>query len=987
MKKIILIIVMAALCLNFRAQAQNITAPEKAISGKVTDEQGKPLPGAAVKLNQSTNGTITDSQGNFKITHVPARGILIISFVGYQAYQYSYDINHAESLVVQLKPDANSLNEVQVIGYGTITKRFNTGSVSTVTSDVIEKQPIDNPLAALQGRVPGVLVQTQNGLPGGNITIQIRGQGSITSGTDPLYIIDGVPFLSAPIYGSGLATGANGAISPFSIINPGDIESISILKDADATSIYGSRAANGVILITTKKGAIGKDNFTIDVNQGFSRISRSYQYLNLQQYLQLRNDAFKNDGLIPSSDPNSATYAPDLKVWDTTKSTNWQKYFYGGTAATTNIQASLSGGDANTHYLASMNYHDEGSILPGNESYERGGGYLDIEHTSNNKKLSTSFTLSYNKDDNHTLFSFGDSNGSLPPDFPVYNPDGSYNWSIDNNPVASLGEKQTSQSSYLNLNSLVKYTFVQGLDAKISAGYNNYTLNQVATLPASAQDANYSPIDMAYFANSNSERYIIEPQINYTKHYKDVILTTLLGGTYQNVITQGSNIEGDGVSNPALLGNLGSASTITNKSNTYTAYKYESIFGRINYNWQQKYLIDVNLRRDGSSRFGPGKQFGNFYAFGGGWIFSEEQFIKDNLPALSFGKLRSSYGLTGNDQIPDYQYLSTYSSGSNYGGVSTLTPSRIANPDYSWETTKKFEVALELGFLMDRILFTSAWYKNTSSNQLISYTIPYITGFASYQANFPAVIQNTGLELELNTQPIKGKDFNWNANFNLTIPKNKLVSFPNIANSSYANTYVVGQDLSIVKAYQFIGVNQQTGLAQYKDVNGDGNLSFAADAVVAGKTSPDLFGGFNNSFSYKGIQLDVFFEFVKRSLPGYYPALGTSALNDPVFVLNRWEKPGDVTSIPGATTNASNFEFSTAEFSDASYVRLKNLALSYNIKSSLLQQWNFKEIKIFIQGENLFVLANDKRFDPEISSSTGQIPPLRTLTVGFKLTL
>jgi TonB-linked SusC/RagA family outer membrane protein len=949
------------------------------ITGKVTDTTGKVLPGASIKVKGTTIFSTTDENGMFSLTNVPLNSTIEISFIGYQTETIT--VNSSNQFIIILKTEQSKLNEVQVIGYGQTTKRLNTGNVSTIKAADIENEPITNLLAALQGRAPGVLVQTQNGLPGGNIKIQIRGQGSLASGTDPLYVIDGIPFLSAPLYGNGIAAGANGAISPFSIINPGDIESMSILKDADATAIYGSRGANGVILITTKKGNPGKDNFTISADAGISRISRNYKYLNLQQYLKLRNQAFKNDNIIPTPDN-----APDLTVWDTTKSTDWQKNFYGGTAHVTNIQTSLTGGDAHTHYLASLNYHNEGSILPGDLDYKKGGGYLNIEHTSSDNKLSTSLTVNYNKDDNHTLYSFGDSGGSLPPNFPVFNPDGTYNWSIDNNPVASLGQRQNSKTSYLNFNTLIKYSIFSGFDAKISAGYNNYALDQTATLPAAAQDANYSPTDVAYFATSNSERYIIEPQLNFIKHIKNSVFSVLLGATYQHIQSTGTNIEGDGVSNPSLLGNLGAATSIIAKSNSYTDYKYESVYGRLNYNLLQKYIVDINLRRDGSSRFGPGKQFGNFYAIGAGWLFTQEDFFKDNLSVISYGKLRGSYGLTGNDQIADYQYLSTYNTGTNYGGISSLSPARVANPSYSWETTKKLEFAAELGFLKDRILFTGAWYKNTSGNQLIAYTIPYLSGFASYQANFPAVVENKGFEFELNTQIIKENNFSWNASFNLTIPQNKLVSFPGITTSSYANAYVIGQDLSIVKAYQLLGVDPNTGLALYKDVNGDGKLSFQADAVVAGYTSPKLFGGFSNSFTFKGIQLDVLFEFIKRSLPGYYPALGTSALNDPLFVTNRWEKPGDVKNIPGARTDAANFQYSTAEFSDASYIRLKNLALSYDLKSSVLKQWKIKGMKIFIQGQNLFVWANDKRFDPEISSSTGAIPLLKTLTAGMKLT-
>ena len=879
-----------------------------------------------------------------------------------------------------MHPLSGHLNEVQIIGYGQTTKRNNTGSVSTINSTAIDQQPVTNPLAAMQGRAPGVFVQTQNGLPGGNIKIQIRGQGSIASGTDPLYVIDGVPYISAPVY-TGVANGANGTISPFSVINPSDIERIDILKDADATAIYGSRGANGVVLITTKKGISGKDDFNISFSQGVSRIYRLNDYLNLEQYLQMRRQAFANDHVTPT-----ISNAPDLLVWDTTKSTNWQKYFLGGTANSTNIQGSLSGGDLHNHYLASLNYHQEGTILPGNESYQKGGGFVNFDHSSIDRKLQTSFSVAYDKDNNKTLYS-ATTAVSLPPDFPVYNPDGSFNWTISN-PVAGLQKTQNSQSGYLNANTTLKYLLFKGFDAGISMGYNNYTLSETALVPVIAQNPANSPLALAYFANNSSERYLIEPQFNYSTLIAGGTLKALLGGTYQNVVNQGTGLTASDVSNPDLLGNIGAAGTITAKSNTYSKYLFGSVFGRVGYTFKDRYLLDVNLRRDGSSRFGPGKQFGNFYAIGAGWIFSEEQFMRDNLPFLSFGKLRSSYGLTGNDQISDYQYLSTYSSGSTYGGIATLTPSRIANPEYSWETTHKFEVALELGFWDNRISATAAWFKHSSSNQLLSYTIPYTTGFSSYQANFPAVVENTGLELEVNADVIKKQSFHWTITGNITIPKNKLASFPNIATSSYANTYIVGQDLSVVKSYSFIGVDPNTGLAMFRTNNSNGIPSFPADIVVAGKTSPDLYGGFGNNLSYKNFSLDLFFEFTKRSYPAYTPVLGSSIANDPEFVTSRWQQPGDISNIPRATLNSSNLSnYYLSQFGDASYIRLKNVSLSYNLKSSLFKRLPFKALNVSINGENVWLLANKDRFDPEISNASAAFPPLETWTVGIKITL
>ncbi|WP_419699464.1 SusC/RagA family TonB-linked outer membrane protein [Mucilaginibacter sp. NFX135] len=983
MKKTIFFMVLATLCLFFKLPAQEISPQfSQTLSGKVTDEQGKPLPGATVLLQGTRVPAITSADGTFKLFVTVRSGTLTVSFIGFPKASIPFEHTRAAPLSIQLTPDLSALNEVQVIGYGTTTKRFNTGSVASISAKEIENQPVSNPLAALQGRASGVLVQTTNGLPGGGIKVQIRGQGSLASGTDPLFIVDGVPFLSTSPYGSGALNGANGIISPLSIINPDDIESIDILKDADATAIYGSRAANGVVLITTKKGKKGGDRVTIDLSHGISKISRISPVLGLSDYLKLRREAFSNDGITP--DINTA---PDLLKWDTAKSTDWQRYFYGKTAQVTTLQTSIAGGNDNNQYLFSLNYRNEGTILPGDENYKKGGGYFNFNHSSTDQRFNFALSVNYNKDNNHTLYSAINSGAfSIPPNFPVRNSDGSYNWDISN-PVAALEQKQRSNTDYINVSTSLGYKLFPGMDAKISLGYNRYALDQVATLPQDSQDPSFDPLPTAYFSNSVSQRYILEPQLNYRKEISGDVLTALIGGTFQHVENTGYTLEGDGVSNPALLGNLGAANTIVNQINTYSLYKYVSIFGRVNYNRDKKYLININFRRDGSSRFGPGKQFGNFYAIGGAWIFTEENGIKRSLPFLSHGKLRGSYGTTGNDQISDYQYISSYNAGTVYGGTSTLSPARVANPDYSWETTRKLEAALELGFIHDRILFTTAWYRHNSSKQLIAYKIPYLAGFASYQANFPAVIQNTGLELDLKVQALSGKGLNWTSTINLTLPKNKLKSFPNIEGSSYANTYIVGQDLSVKKGLKLLGVDPQTGIAQFADINNDGKITTPADLVVLGKTSPDLFGGWTNSFSYKGFALDVTMEFVKRRYLGYQPLLGAYPYNDPLFVLNRWQKPGDVTDIPRASVNIVSSQYNSTQLPDASYGRLKNLAISYTPKAALLKRLGLKGLQLYINGQNLWVIANKQRFDPEISGGSGGVAPLKSIIFGLKTTL
>ncbi|TAM97106.1 MAG: SusC/RagA family TonB-linked outer membrane protein [Chitinophagaceae bacterium] len=950
----------------------------------VSAKDGIALPAATVKIKDTNRGITTDNYGRFTLQNVQDTAVLIVSSIGYASQEITADIKNP--MIIRLIPSVNKLDETVIMGYGTTTQRLNTGDISTITAKEISEQPVTNVLAALSGRAPGVYVQTQNGLPGGNITVQIRGINSIGAGNDPLYIIDGVPYPSTPL-NNGLAfNGAAGNISPLNSINPDDIQSIEILKDADATAIYGSRGSNGVILITTKKGQSGKTRFQVNISQGFSRLNQQTNYLNLKQYLQLRREAFKNDGVEPTT-----STAPDLLVWDTTKSTDWQKYLFGRTDPVTEAQASISGGNTSTHFLLSGNFHREGSIYRGNFHYSRAGSYFNMEHTSPNQKFHTTFTTSYEADNNDLPQLNLLSSLSLPPDFPLYDSMGNLNWNGASNPLGVL--KQTTQAKTNNLvsNLILRYSILKGLDIKVSLGFNKLSLTELSITPKTAQAPSSYATNSADWADMSTQSYIIEPQINYVRKIGNGSLTMLAGGTWQYTGNQNLYIQTSNYSNESLLGSLGAAGTINSVNNTNSVYKYASIFGRVNYNWQDKYIINGSFRRDGSSRFGPGKQFGNFGAAGAAWLFSNEHFIKESIPFLSYGKLRASYGLTGNDRIADYGFLSTYSSGSIYNNIATLRPTRAANPDYSWETNKKMEAAIELGFLKDRIMLSTAWYRNRSSNELVSYPLPTQTGFSSYQANLPALVGNKGWEFDFNSTNITTHNFNWQTSFNITFSNNKLISFPGIESSSYAYQYQVGQDLSVHKGYLFTGVNPKTGIAQFKDVNNDGVLN-NKDRVVIGKSSPDFYGGFNNTLSYKGITLSVFFQFAKQQNNTLTPAMiGMSNYMD--AVLKRWQKPGDITSIqkPTATFGSPasatifNMLFSSATFSDASYIRFKNISLDYQLKSHWIQSIRAEDCKIYLQFENLITWAanNNYRLDPETTAQS--IPPLKTFVLGLQL--
>jgi len=964
------------------------------LKGIVTDEHGKPLPGASVKLKQSNRGVVTNSEGNFILFNIPESGILVISFVSYETQEVAYDKNTSQPLTIQLKTDANSLNEVQVIGYGTTTKRLNTGSVSTITSEEIEEQPVTNVLSALSGRAAGVYVQTNNGLAGGDITIQIRGPGSLAAGTTPFYVIDGVPFVSSSLVQGPLATGINGAISPFNSLNPEDIESMSILKDADATAIYGSRGANGVVLITTKKGKKGAVKTDVNLSQGISQVADLPKLLNLQDYLAIRREAFQNDGLTPSSDPNSPNYAPDLTVWSQTKSTDWARYMLGGTGHITNLQASVSGGNDQTNFTMGANYRSESTVLPGDNEYIRGGIHMSIQHTSLDRKFNVSMSTSYTQDNNQLVNPAINISGDilLPPNFPIYNANGTYNFLNGNNPIASIQNTSNIQTNNIITNGLVSYDILPGLQIKASAGLSNLEMKQVMVNPGYAQDPNgYNPLSNTYFGTNSSQSLIIEPQINYSLKVIRSSLNILLGGTYQKTETDGQLIYATNFNSDSELQNLSSAATIQ-PSNTDVDYKYASLFGRVTYNWDDKYIVNASVRRDGSSRFGPGDQYGNFGAAGIAWLFSNENWIKNDLNWLSFGKLRVSYGITGNDQIPDYQYLATYgSSGIVYQNTAGLIPTRITNANLHWETTKKLNAGLDVGFAKDRFLLTVDYFVDRSSNQLISYSLPYLTGFYGYEANLPAVIQNQGWEFEITTKNIQKASFSWSTNFNFTATKNILESFPGLATSPYSNTDVIGQSILRYYGFKFLGVDPQTGADIYQTKGGgtSSNPSFDSYFLGAINLNPAFYGGMNNSFTYKNFQFDVFAQFAKHYLTGGLQGAPGQMANNFEFINNRWQNPGDITNVPKPTTINTDYNYpsSSANFFNASYLRIKTASLSYTFPQQWTRSKKIDKLRVYAQGENLMTFwnRNTALYDPE--SGVNGVPPLRTIVIGFQITL
>lgn len=972
------------------------TSPPITVSGNVSDEKGQSLPGVTVRLSDNSRLTTTDANGNFSIVVPSEKSILVFSYIGYKNQEIT--VGTQRTIKITLASDPARLDEVHVIAYGTTTQRLSTGSISKVSSQAIEEQPVTNPLAALEGRVSGMTVTQATGAPGSGFTVRIRGLNSIAAGNDPLFVIDGVPYQSAPIT-SVLGNGVTGGTSPLNLINPSDIESIEVLKDADATAIYGSRGANGVILITTKKGVAGKTSVSANFYEGASKVTRMMDLLNTPQYLQMRHEAFKNDGESPSL--GNGDY--DLLSWDTTRYTDWQKLLIGNTAHSQDAEVSLTGGSQNTQFLVGGAFHHETTVFPGDFGESRGSMHFSINHVSENNKFNLHLTGSYTNDHNNLSPLDPTQNAlELAPDAPaVYGPNGSLNWSNGTfaNPFGPLQQTYTATSNNLLSNMLLSYQILPGLLIKSNMGFNSVQVDEINKYPVTSFNPSYGITKgSAYFASNNIRSWIIEPQLEYSKSVgKKGRLKALLGATFQQNITDAQRLNASGYTNDALLGSIAAASSVTvSASGThYYQYRYQAVFGRLNYDWAGKYLLDLTGRRDGSSRFGPDREFANFGAIGAAWIFSEEDFLRNKLGFIDYGKLRASYGITGNDQIADYGYLSTYSSTSYpYGGISGLVPSRLLNPDYSWETNRKLELAIELGMFKDRILVSANYYRNRSSNQLVGYALPSITGFTSIQSNLPAEIQNTGFEFDIKTTNIKSSAFKWTTGFNLTIPKNKLLAYPNIEGSSYYNYYVVGKSLFIADDYQYTGVNPQTGTYQFRDVDGDGQVSFPNDVVPIKQLTQTYYGGFENDFTYHSFALEFLFQFVKQDAYDYMSFFGPpgSLSNQPVTVLKRWQKPGDVTTVQmfsqdGGSAASSAYYTSQGYgdnvISDASFIRLKNLSLSYNLPEKATRLLHLQKCRLYLQGQNLLTFTNYIGLDPE---NQFNLPPLKTYTLGIQAT-
>ncbi|HLS10865.1 MAG TPA: SusC/RagA family TonB-linked outer membrane protein [Flavobacteriaceae bacterium] len=977
----------------------SLYAQDHRVSGTVSHE-GTPLLGASIMIKDTQRGTTSDMDGYFEL-QTQDDDVLVVSYLGYKTKEIS--IQGRTTIHIELTADADMLDAVEITGgYYSLDERTMTGNVTKIDTDQLEQQVVHSPLEALQGRVAGLEVQTRSGLSGQAPLVTLRGQSSLRGimANLPLYIIDGVQIDNAEI--SSLTQLYSGTgIDPLVTLDPSLIESIEVLKDADATAIYGSRGANGVIIINTKRGQTGKTKFELQAETGVSWVGKFMKLMNTDEYLEMRREAFENDGVEPTE-----SNAPDLLLWDQNRYTDWQKELIGGNAEFQKYQASVSGGNEQTSFLLSGGFQKETTVFLGDFGFQSNNLLANINHQSldNKLQLNTSINYGYRKSNLFDAGIFVNNGIRLAPNAPnLFDENGNVNWELDefgnptfDNPITGLANPNTNRIQSLQWNGSISYNFFKDLHARVNLGFNQIEYDDKQL----TYKKNSNPLYMSSARSITNQRLInrshllVEPQLKYSLDFKNHRISSLIGTTFQKNENFNKYLRGQGYFSESQVGNIALAQEKNISMDNAIKYRYAALFGRIGYSYADKYHLNLTGRRDGSSRFGEKNRFGNFGAIGMAWEFYKEKFINENLVWLSLGKIRGSYGSSGSDQIGDYQYRNTYRTIPLHGGTLSsggLMPSRLYNPYYHWEKNTKLELALDIGLWEDKVFLTSSWFRERTDNQLIGVDLPILTGFTSVLGNFPAMVENTGWEFILQTTPIQTSDFIWNSNLNLTLPKNRLIDFPDLENSSYASIYEIGKSLNIQKLYHYTGVDSATGKYTFEDINGDGVLN-AEDQVIIADLSREFYGGWQNNFQYKNWSLSFLFEFVKQKGTDPLVSFGTAggSYNMPAELLDRWHSSNSKGKYPAYTQNFDadyyNYITSDAIIVDASFVRMKSSSLNYHLPVNVIQNLGIQQAQAYFKAQNLFTLTPYKGFDPQYPSGLN-LPSLMSVHLGVKLTL
>jgi TonB-dependent starch-binding outer membrane protein SusC len=995
------------LLLGFLLFQSHLTfAQTKTVTGKATDSKdGSPLAGVSVQVKGTGTGTVTGSDGTFTLKVPEKATALVFSYLGYDNKEIA--IQGGLANVALEASQTKSLDEVVVVGYGTRIKKEVTSSISRVTAKEFNNLPLPSFEQALQGRASGVFINSGSGKLGQGLKIRVRGISSISADQQPFVVVDGVPIVSQSL---GSNTEPD---NPLSTINPDDIESIEVLKDAASSAIYGARASNGVLLVTTKSGKVGKSRVSAGFYTGWSKPTRKAEFLNAAQYRELFDTAalhYRDDNTDPTTEfPLSGAdeFAANTGTddWNSTNDVNWaDQAFQDGYVRQYN--ASLTGGDVRTKFLLSASYNDQKGIILANR-LNRGTVRLNIDHTiSSIFKVGTN--LSLNKTNNFSVpgdnaFSNPLQLNAIPPLHALRDADGLYNSATlyynnliereDNNETLAKTFR-TISNAYLEitLNPYLRFRSQVGID------WNNLQESQFLgrrTLDGAPDGYSYSnQVTASVFTNTNT--------LNFNKGFGDNHdLDALAGIEYQKGQSSGTSVTGLAFPSDRFT-KIASAAIISDGSSTETQFKFLSYFVRANYKFKDRYLLGGSVRLDGSSRFGKDNKYGWFPAVSAGWVLSEENFLK-NSNTLSFLKLRSSYGLTGNAEIGNFPSRSLYAA-SAYADISGLVPSQIGDEALKWENTTQFDVGLDFGFLNNRISGEIDFFSKKTKDLLLNVPTPAVNGYTSITKNI-GDMTNKGVEFVLNGTIFRG-EFTWTSSFNISTYKNEVTRLvaPVSPGSRTLGRLAVGAPFGQFYGRKYLGVDPDNGDALYLGSDGKPTNEYtAAVDTVVGNPNPDFYGGWNNRFSYKGFDLDIQCQFVKGgdlyNIAGFFQSVnGDYFDNQTVDQMRFWRKPGDITDIPQPRLYTSNGAGKSSRWvQDGSYFRVKSINLGYNLSKATLKPLHIESARVYIAANNLFTITDYTGYDPEVNTQyIGNVnlghdfytpPQARTITVGVNIGL
>jgi len=964
------------------------------VEGTVTDRTSdSPLPGATVMLVDTNFGTATNVDGQFEFTNVPEGTYTIrITYVGYVQLNQTIDVDQDLNLNLSLLGDDADLGEVVVTGYGTVVREQMTGNISSISARQIEEMPVNSFESALQGQASGTYIQKSSGKLGQGINIRVRGTSSVSASSQPLYVIDGIPVTS-----ESQSSTAYGDTNPLTDLSPNDIESIEILKDAAAAAIYGSRAANGVVLVTTKRGQAGATQVDVSFERGVSSPTNRVEFLNADEYIELFTESAERS---PFGDLSGA-YLED----------NWFDFFAQGTdwqnreidhnwqdesfqdASNTDLSARVSGGTEDTRFYISGGFSDQTGIIRQDE-YNRMNARINLDHTATDR-LSVGMNLGVTRTENRRVsndnaFATPLQAIAQPPISPPYTPQ------FDNGNLTGFSDQPNENTLYYNF-----LRHVRGVDSNQTVFRNVGNLFADYSISSTLQFRSEVGLDLLfqnedYYADRNTDvgentngfgdsrnvnvvNYTLNNYLTWdTQLAEDHQVNAVAGMSFESSDRTLSYVAGTNFPTDSFT-KLASAADITSGSTTRTEYRFLSYFTRTNYTFMDRYLLSGSARVDGSSRFGENSRYGFFPSVSAGWIVSREEFMSD-IRFLSFLKLRASYGLTGNANIGNFPSRGLYS-GTGYAGLSGLQPSQTPNPDLKWERTAQYNFGLDFELIGDRVSGEIDYYIKKTDDLLLNVNVPATTGFTSQLRNV-GELENKGFEFVLNTHNLVG-EFQWTSSFNIALNRNKIINLDGqIIEGGFLARAVEGEPIAVMWGKEYAGVDPDNGDALYhlhsedgKDYDAGTTNSYQdANNVVIGDPNPDFIGGLSNRFNYKNFDLNVLFQFVYgndiyNGGGRYQSANGDFFDNQTRNQLDRWQEPGDITDVPEARLFGANGSNPSSRYiSDGSYLRLKNVVLGYTLPQSALDRMGLRRVRLYMSGLNLLTFTNYEGWDPEVNT-------------------